>query len=121
MEGSRWFRRCVKDIQKMSRDIRIVKLKMGFYRIYYKTAYIHEIYKEMPEHGYDIEEYDPRLESRSYYEEYEDNVELVRTIKNYKEGYWDSLDVVRTRVWLMKNNKEYHEKATKAYKQMFVK
>jgi hypothetical protein len=121
MEGSRWFRRLIKDVTKMSPDVRIVKLKFGFYRIYYRQAYIHEVYKEMPEHGYDFEEYDLRFESQSYFEEYEDHETLVRTIKNYKEGYWDALDFVRTRVYLMRNDKEFHDKATKAYRQMVVK
>lgn len=121
MEGSRWFRRLIKDIKGMSSQVRIVRLKMGFYRIYFGRAYIHEVYKEMPEHGYDFEDYDPRFENQSYYEEYEDHEAMVRKIKNYKEGYWDALDFIRTRVYLMKNNKEFNEKATRAYQQMVVK
>lgn len=121
MEGSRWFRRLLKDIEHMSRDLRVVRISLGFYRIYYRQAYIHEVYKEMGEHGYDIEDYDPRLENQSYFEEYEDQAELIRNIKNYKEGYWDALDHIRTRVFLMKNSHEFHEKAHKAYQQMVVK
>ncbi len=121
LEGSRWFRRLMREIPKLSSDLRVVRIKMGFYRIYYRQAYIHEVYKEMPEHGYDFEEYDPRLENKSYFEEYEDNAELIRTIKNYKEGYWDSLDTIRTRVYLMRNNAEYNKKAHNAYKQFVVK
>ena len=111
----------MKDIPKISPDLRVVRVKLGFYRIYYRQAYLHEVYKEMPEHGYDFEDYDPRLDNQSYFEEYEDNATLIRTIKNYKEGYWDSLDTIRTRVFLMKNNAEFNEKATNAYKQMVVK
>ena len=121
MEGSRWFRRLMRDIPNISSELRVVRVKLGFYRIYYRTAYIHEVYKEMPEHGYDFEDYDPRLESQQYFEEYEDQGELIRRIKNYKEGYWDALDHIRTRVYMMRNDKEFNERATSAYKQMVVK
>lgn len=121
MEGSRWFRRFKKDAQKMSKHIRFKRIKMGFYRIYYDDAYLHEVYKEMPEHGYDIYDIDPRLENKSYYEEYEDNTETIRRIKNYVEGYWDSLDRVRTRVFMMRTHAEFNKNAKNAYKQMYVK
>src|SRR3972149_8086971 len=120
-EGTRWFRRLYKDVRKMSPPFRFKRIKLGFYRIYWKKAYIHEVYKDMPEKGYDIEEYDPRFESQSYFEEYEDNAELTRKIKNYVEGYWDSLDRIRTRTYLIKNSKEFNEEATGAYQQMVVK
>jgi hypothetical protein len=121
MEGTRWFRRFCKEVTKMSPDIRIVRIKYGFYRIYYKQGYLHEVYKDMPEMGYDIEEVDPRFESQSYYEEFEDQAELTRKIKNYVEGYWDSLDRIRTRFFMIKNHKEFNERAANAYKQMVVK
>lgn len=121
MEGSRWFRRFCKEIKKISPHIRIKKIRMGFYRIYFKQAYLYEVYKEMPQKGYDIEEEDPRLESLQYYQEYEDNVEMTRKIKNFVEGYWESIENIRTRVWMMKHDKEYNEQATNAYKQMVVR
>lgn len=105
----------------MSTEIRVVRLKMGFYRIYYRQAYIAEVYKEMPEFGYDIEELDPRLENQSYYEEYEDNVEITRKVKNFVEGYWEALDTIRTRLYLMRNNKDYNEQANLAYRQLTIK
>jgi hypothetical protein len=120
-EGSYWFRRLIKDIKKISPHIRVVRLKMGFYRLYWQNTYLHEVYKEMPMKGYDIEIEDPRLESRSYYEEYEDEVETVRTIKNFVEGYFDSLDTIKTRVWMLRNNDEYARTAANAYSQMIVK
>lgn len=94
---------------------------MGFYRIYWQDAYLHEVYKEMPQKGYDIEEEDPRLESKQYYEEYEDTVDTVRTIKNFVEGYYDSLDHIKTRVYLLKNDKEFEQTAKNAYKQVYIK
>lgn len=121
MEGSYWFKRLIKDCKKISPHIRFVRLKLGFYRIYWKGAYLHEVYKEMPQHGYDIEEEDPNLEELSYYEEMEDHVKTVRTIKNFVEGYWDSLDVIRTRAYLMRTSKEFNEEATQAYAQAVIK
>ena len=121
VEGTRWFRRLYKDVMRMSPHFRFKRIKLGFYRIYWKQAYIHEVYKDMPEKGYDIEEYDPRFEGQSYFEEYEDDAELTRKIKNYVEGYWDSLDRIRTRTYLIKNSKEFNEEATGAYQQMVVK
>jgi hypothetical protein len=120
-EGTYWFKRLLKDIKRISPHIRVVRLKMGFYRIYWQNAYIHEVYKEMPQIGYDIYEEDPRIESKSYYEEYEDNVELTRKIKNFVEGYYDSLDTIKTRVYLMRNNAEYAATAARAYQQMVIK
>lgn len=120
-EGTRWFRRLIKDCKSISPHIRIKRIKLGFYRIYYNDAYLHEVYKEMPEHGYDIDDIDPRFENQSYYEEYEDNAELTRKIKNFVEGYWESIDRIRTRVYMMKNDKEFQTNAKNAYKQMRVK
>lgn len=121
-EGSRWFRRFVKECNKISPHIRIKKIKMGFYRIYWKDAYIGEAYKEMPYKGYDIEEMDVRmLESQKYFEEFEDGGEKIRKIKNFVEGYADSIDTLKTNVWLMRNSQEHYNNAREAYKQMIVK
>ena len=94
---------------------------MGFYRIYWKDAYMHECYSEMPYKGYDIEEEDPRLMDKKYYEEYEDNVQLTRKIKNFVEGYVDSMNKIKKRVWLFKNDDEHYKQAKRAYAQMKVK
>jgi hypothetical protein len=120
-EGSIWFKRFYKEARKMSKHIRFKKIKCGFYRIYYGHAYMHEVYKEMPEKGYDMDDLDPRFEDKKYFEEYEDQAELTRKIKNFVEGYWDSIDTLRTRVYLMRNNAEYVNSANNAYKQMYVK
>jgi len=120
-EGSLWFRRLLKDCKRISPHIRIKRIKYGFFRIYWKDAYLHEIYKEMPQFGHDIYENDMRLESKKLYEEYEDRAELTRKIKNYVEGYWDSLDRIRTRAWMMRSNKEFNKTATDGYRHMVVK
>ena len=70
--------------------------------------------------GYDFEAYDPRFDNQSYYQEYEDQAELTMKIKNYKEGYYDALQRIRTRVYMMKNDSEFYKAAVDAYKQMRV-
>lgn len=124
-EGSYWFNRFRKDCEKMSSHIKFRRIKMGFYRIYWtgggEPAYIGECYKEMPEVGYEWYDVDPRLESQKYHEEWEDSVELTRKIKNFVEGYWETLDRIRTRVYMLKHNKEFYQNAVKGYRQMVVK
>lgn len=94
---------------------------MGFYRVYWKQAYIHEVYKDMPEIGYEIEGYNPRLEDKSYFENREDNAELIRNIKNYVEGYRDSIGRIETRMYMVRNDKEFYKNAVDAYKQVTIK
>lgn len=121
-KGTRWFRRLVREIRRMSPDFKVVHAKYGFYRIYWRGAYIHEIYDSMPYKGYDIEDEDIRnKESQSYYENYEDSNEITRKIKNYVEGYWDSFDVIKTRLYMLKNDSEFRDAAQKAYSQFVIK
>lgn len=116
-----WFKRFIKELPQISSQLRVKRIKLGFYRIYFKHFYIHEVFEEMPEMGFMIDNYDPRLESQSYYEEYEDNAELTRKIKNYIEGYRDSIKTIKTRIYMLRNNKEFYERSQNAYKQMVVK
>lgn len=120
-EGSRWFRRLLRELKKMSRHIRVKRINNGFYRIYYKEAYIHEVYKEMPQLGYDYDYLDPRFDSKKFAQEKEDSGELTRLIKNYVEGYWDSIYRIRTRFYLMKSNEEFYQTAKNGYKQMVIR
>lgn len=124
-EGNRWFRRFVRDCKKLSPHIKFVRIKRGFYRIYWtgggEPAYMHEVYKWMPAKGYDIDEYDPRFESHRYYEEFEDRAELTMKIKNFVEGYWDSMATMRKRVRLFKHDKEFYRNAVRAYRNVVVK
>lgn len=50
----------------MDSQIRVVRLKLGFWRIYWKNHYIGELFEEMGSQYHDIEGYDPRLESQKY-------------------------------------------------------
>lgn len=121
MSGSRWFRRLVKDCKRISPYIRIKRIKYGFYRIYFKRAYLHEVYGEMPLIGHDINEKDIFLESKKYYEEYEDRAELTRKIKNYVEGYWDALDRIKTSVYMIKHDAEYAKMAVQRYSTVVIR
>ena len=121
MTGSLWFRRLVKDCERISPHIRIKAIKHGFYRIYYQRAYLHEIYKEMPQFGYDSAEKDFQFQEKKFVEEYEDQADLIRKTKNFVEGYWDSLDRIRTRVWMMRHDKEFNTTATRRYETVVVK
>lgn len=121
LEGSRWFRRFIKDCNKISPYIRVKRIKYGFYRIFWKNIYIYECFKEMPQKGYDIEIENPKLENRSYFEEFEDNGELIRKVKNFVEGYWEALDAVKTRTWMLRHNDEYYKTSLRASSTMVVK
>lgn len=126
MEGSLWFRRFVKECRQLSPNLWFKRIKHGFYRIYWRggggqTAYMHEVYKWMPYRGYDIEERNMRFDSQTYYQEFEDTTDYNLKVKNYVEGYLDSIDTMRKRVRLFKNDKEFRKTATDAYKQIRVK
>ncbi len=124
-KGSRWFNRFKNEVTKMSPHIKFKRIKFGFYRIYWvgdgTNAYIGECSKDMPQNGYDIEEKNYQLESKKYFEEYEDNAELIQKIKNYREGYWDNIDRIKTRVYMLKNNKEFRKEAQLAYSEFKFK
>ena len=125
MNGSMWFKRLVKECKELSPHLVFVPVKYGFYRIYWKSggesAYVHEVYMWMPRKGYDMDEKDPRFASQKYYEEYEDAAELTLNIKNFVEGYEDSLATFKKRVFLLRNNKQFLKDAIRAYSNTVVK
>lgn len=124
-KGTRWYRRFRKEAEAMSPHIRFKRIKFGFVRIFWVgdgvSAYITECSKDMPQIGYDIEEKNHQLESKDYFEEYEDHAELIQKIKNYREGYWDSIARLKINIYMMKNNSAHREEAQKAYQQFIVK
>lgn len=109
----------------MSPYLKFVPIKYGFVRIYWvgggEPAYFHEVWKHMPYKGYNIEEKDVRFQSKQYYQEYEDQAELSMKIKNFVEGYWDSMKTMEKRIYMFKNNKEYNKEARKAYQKIRVR
>lgn len=74
----------------------------------------------MPNVGYDWDDLDMRLDSQKYYEEYEDRTALTRTLKNYVEGYYDGMNTIRKRVYLMRTLEEFYKEARDAYKQVNI-
>lgn len=125
IEGSIYFQRFYREVTAMSNHFKFVPINYGYYRIYWtgggEPAYIHEVWKWMPLQGYTIEEKDMRLISQKYYEEYEDQLEYNRKLKNFVEGYWDCWDRLKVRTYMLKNDKEFRETATKAYRQFTVR
>lgn len=122
MEGSYWFRRIVKEARKISPHIRFKRIKHGFYRIYYKTAYIGECFKNMPEMGHDILEKNYHFsENQDNYQRYHDPADNTMRLKNFVEGYHEVKDRLLTRVYMFRHDKEFYEKARKGYSEMRIK
>jgi hypothetical protein len=123
--GTYWFRKFVQECKKLSPHLHFRKIKYGFYRIYWVggdgSAYIGEAFKEMPQFGYELEDYDMRNDEKKYRQEYEDQGELPRKIKNFVEGYHENLDHIKTRVYMMRNDAEFRKNAYQAYKGFVVK
>lgn len=119
--GSRWFRRFKAECEEMSPHVRFRRIKFGFYRIYYKGFYIGECYKEMSPVSYDIEELNVNLSKQSYFEEYEDNAKTVRQIKNFVEGYYDSIASFKRRMYMLRTDDEFYKTSRDAYRTMYVK
>ena len=121
MARSSYCKKFIKKLRSTSPHIKIRKLKHGFYRVYFQNAYLMEFFEEMPLRGYTFEDYDPRMESQSYFEELDDHYDLVRNLKNFKEGYVDSLKNLAKRLYLFKHNSEFNERTRKIYAQAVIK
>ena len=117
---SSWFIRFKKELEAVSPHVRFRRLRFGFWRIYYKEAFLGECFEEMPSRGYDIEDYDIRLSSQKYAEKWELHEEMVRRIKNFVEGYYDQTASLRRRLYLLRNNREFYETAVDTYKQVVI-
>lgn len=122
---SYWFRRFVRHCRKLSPYIEVVPLKHKFCRIYWrgggKCAYLYEVPMDMEEFGREWTHYNPRLESQQFYEEYEDNIDVIKQVKNFKEGYWEAIDRINTKFFLLRNNEEFRKSAEQMYKNVHVK
>lgn len=112
---SYWFKRLERELPKIDSRLRLVKLKLGFYRIYRGAHFIGEAYEELGPNWREIESYDPRLENQSYYEEYEDHVKMVRTLKNFMEGYYDLVSKIRRCVYQLRHNEEFARRSGNIY------
>ena len=116
MSQSKYFKRLKKEVEAMSPYVRFRRIKYGFWRIFIKHAYIGECYENMPHRGYDYDFENPLFRSRKYLEEREDPNEVTRLVKNFVEGYVDSYDRLRTRIYMYKNDKEFRNTADTSYK-----
>ena len=121
VKGSYWFRRLVKDLKKISKHIKVIPIRHGFVRIYWKEAYVHEAYKEMPMKGYVWYTDSPYKESLKLVQEWEDDGTIQRKVKNYVEGYWEALRAIKLRIFQFKNNEEHYRIAKDMYKHVVIK
>jgi len=119
--GSPWFRRLVRELKSKSKHFRIIRIRCGFYRVYWKDAYVHEVYKEMPERGYTWYTDSPYRESLKLVQELEQDGEIQRKIKNFVEGYREASKAIMLRVYQFKNNDEHYRIAKDMYKQVVIK
>lgn len=119
-EGSVWFKRLMKDLAKISKSFRVVKIRCGFYRIYWKEAYVHEVYKEMPKRGYVWYTDSPYKDSLRLMQEYEVDGELQRKIKNFVEGYDEASRAIKLRIFQFKHSPEHYRIAKDMYKHVVI-
>ena len=61
------------------------------------------------------------LEDYSFYQDHHDSAESTLRMKNFVEGYWETLDRLRTKVFMFRHDKEFYEKARQGYSQMRIK
>lgn len=120
-EGSYWFRRLVRELNEMSKHFKVIRIRAGFYRIYWKDAYVHEVYKDMPERGYTWYTESPYRESLKLVQQWEQDGEIQRKIKNFVEGYREASKAIKLRVYQFKNNDEHYRIAKDMYKQVVIK
>jgi hypothetical protein len=120
-EGSIWFRRLMKDLRKMSKHIKVRRIRHGFFRIYFKEAYVHEVYKELPYKGYVWYTESPYKDSLKLSLAWEQDGEIQRKVKNYVEGYSEALKAIKLRVYQFKNNEEHYRLAKDMYKHVVIK
>lgn len=120
-EGSYWFRRLMRDLYGLSKDIKVRRIRCGFYRIYWKEAYVHEVYKEMPYRGYVWYTDSPYKESLKLMQQYEQDGEIQRKVKNFVEGYSEAYKAIKLRVYQFKNNREHYNTAKEMYRQVVIK
>lgn len=119
--GSLWFRRLCSELKRMSKHFRIVRIRHGFYRVYWKDAYVHEIYKEMPYRGYSWYTDSPYKESLKLMQEYEEDGTIQRKVKNFVEGYSEASKAIKLRMYQFKNNDEHYQVAKDMYKSVVIK
>lgn len=120
-EGSYYFKRLMRDLAKISSHFKVRRIRCGFFRIYWKDAYVHEVYKEMPRRGYTWYTESPYKESLKLSQQWEQDGEIQRKVKNYVEGYDEAIKAIRLRVYQFKNNDEHYRTAKDMYRHVVIK
>lgn len=118
---SRWFLRLERDVKKINPRIRTKRIRNGFYRFFYDTGYLGEVYENLNEMGHHLYDTDAFAEDRKYLEEKLEDGEIQRKIKNFEEGYWEALDKIRTRYFMSRSNPEAHRLIMQGYRQLRVR
>lgn len=111
----------MRELHTTSKHFKVRRIRDGFFRIYWKEAYVHEVYKEMPQRGYHIETLNPYLDSLKLMQEYEQDGSIQRKVKNFVEGYADAKKAIMLRLYQFKNNYEHYCTARDMYRQVVVK
>lgn len=119
-EGSIWFKRLMRELYKTSKHFKVRKIRSGFFRIYWKEAYVHEVYKEMPYRGYVWYTDSPYKDSLRLIQEWEQDGEIQRKVKNFVEGYVEASRAIKLRVYQFKHNDEHYRTAKDMYKHVVI-
>lgn len=120
-EGSVWFRRLIKEITAKSKYFKVRRIRQGFFRIYWKDAYVYEVYKEMPYRGYEWYGEDEDADSLKLMLEYEQDGDIQRKVKNFVEGYAEAKRAIDLCIYQFKNDPEHYKVAKQAYRQSVIK
>lgn len=71
--------------------------------------------------GHDIEEKNWNMEDFSYWRTHGDVADQSAKLKNFREGYTETLNLLRTRTFMIKHDKEFYERARAGYSQLRIK
>ena len=75
----------------------------------------------MPYKGYSWYTDNIYKDSQKLMQEYEQDGEIQRKVKNFVEGYAEASKAIKLRMYQFKNNDEYYQTAKDMYKQVVVK
>jgi hypothetical protein len=79
------------------------------------------VYKEMPYKGYSWYTDSPYKGSLKLLEEYEQDGEIQRKVKNFVEGYAEASKAIKLRTYQFKNNAEHYKEAKQMYQNVVIK
>lgn len=107
-----WYKRYIKDVKIMDKNIIVLPFKHGFDRVFYKTpakyAFLSEIPRRMTEMNYYEKMFRERLNNQSFYEENIDDVEQIQQTSNKIPGYYACIDDIQKKLYLFKNSSDFY-------------